>query len=332
MSDISAYLDKTCAVILNWNAYLETIECIENVVGAYSGLSIIVIDNFSSDNSLHEIKEHLSLLAVNSGALFFCVDENDFGRAVNEINAVNSCCFILVKAHENYGFAGGNNRGLSVGMKIKKFDYFWMLNNDARINHNSLPELLKVFCGSNSVGFVGSVLCDYYHHDVIQCFGGGNIYKWIGKRKLYLKGEKVSYLSTVAAATPDYLMGASLLVKKRVLETVGLMDEFYFMYAEELDWQLRAKKNGWHISVAPGSIVYHKGAVSTKGRSYLYHYYLNRSSIIFTRRFYSYSVLISVLIFLPLVNTFKLIKEPKNLAYAMKGIVDGLFFKYPSLF
>src|SRR5690606_16356709 len=103
----------------------------------------------------------------------------------------------------------------------------------------------------------------------------------------------------------------------------------YFMYAEELDWQLRAINQGWKIGVARDSIVPHKGGASTSGRSHLYHYYINRSSVMFTKRFFGPAYLLCATPALLLIVAAQNWRRPKNVLYGWRGIAEGLRFRWP---
>jgi GT2 family glycosyltransferase len=97
-----------------------------------------------------------------------------------------------------------------------------------------------------------------------------------------------------------------------------------------VDWQLRAKRNGWGIGVARESHIFHKGAQSTKGRSHMYHYYLNRSSVMFSKRFFGSLSLVTVLPSLMSIVFIQNWRVPKNVLFGWKGIFAGAAHSWKS--
>jgi len=307
-------------VVLNWKAADETIECLDSIFLSNSSLIPIVLDNASQDSSLDNIRSWLSGRHKNHVTL------NESELLSHTFSDDLEC--VLVQNKKNHGYAGGNNPGIAYAANQKKCKSIWLLNNDARIDANTFPELISHLEKDKSIGFVGSIIRYYESPEKIQCAGGGVIYKYLGKRKLYYKNHDISEIYKIDKSRIDYLMGASLLINPNVIQDIGLMSEEYFMYSEELDWQLRAKYSGWNLALAENSHIFHKGAQSTAGRSHMYHYYLNRSSVIFTKRFYSSIVLLSAICSLAAFNIIKNIKSPKNLLYGFKGIFDGVKFNW----
>ncbi|MCY1437715.1 hypothetical protein D9M71_538890 [compost metagenome] len=203
-----------------------------------------------------------------------------------------------------------------------------MLNNDARVDENTFPALVRRLDREEKLGFVGSVLRYYETPDIIQCFGGGVIHSAIGKRKLYGKGRTIAEAENLHESEIDYLMGASLMVRPELILDIGVMEDAYFMYSEELDWQLRAKEKGWKIGVARDSYVFHKGAASTKGRSHMYHYYLNRASVMFSTRFFGRTSLATVVPSLLAIIALQNWRTPRNVLFGWKGVFEGAAFKW----
>lgn len=307
-------------VVLNWKAADETIECLDSIFSSDSSLIPIILDNASHDNSLDKIGAWLSGRHKNHITL----NESEL---LNHTFSEDQDC-ILVQNKKNHGYAGGNNPGIAYAANQRKCKSIWLLNNDARINSSTFPELISLLEKDKSIGFVGSIIRYYESPEKIQCAGGGVIYKYLGKRKLYYKNRDISEVYKIDKTRIDYLMGASLLINPNVIRDIGLMSEEYFMYSEELDWQLRAKHSGWNLALAENSHIFHKGAQSTAGRSHMYHYYLNRSSVMFTKRFYSLAVLLPAICSLMIFNTVKNIKDPKSLLHGFKGIFEGVKFSW----
>ncbi len=157
-------------------------------------------------------------------------------------------------------------------------EYVWLLNNDTVAEPGTLSEMIALARADERVGLVGSVL--HYYHDprAVQAFGGGTINWWWGTTRHHLE-ERVEEL--------DYLTGASLLVKRPVIETIGLLDASYFFYWEDIDYSRRALEAGWCIAVSPASRVLHKegGTVSGGGhtKSLASDRFMMRSTVLFFR-------------------------------------------------
>jgi GT2 family glycosyltransferase len=177
-------------------------------------------------------------------------------------------------------------------------------------------------------GFSASVLVYADNPDIVQCVGGGTVYPWLGKTRLIGKNAERAQLSTLDLPTPDYLMGASMLVSRRVIEQVGLMDERYFMYSEEVDWQRRAATRGITCQVSLDSFARHGDSGSTKGKSHLFHFYRNRAAIMYNRKFHSTTCCVVSSLALASITVLQNSRSPKNIRYGLKGISEGFAFSW----
>jgi GT2 family glycosyltransferase len=179
----------------------------------------------------------------------------------------NNARLILIQTGGNLGFAGGNNVGLRYALSRDDFQYVWLLNNDTVIKADALTALVRGMQENPGAGMCGSTLPFYHDPDMIWALGGATYNKWLCKTEcIGLRAPLSRTISkTEVESNMAYLAGASMLVSKAFLRAVGLMNERYFLYFEELDWALRAK-NRFRLIFAPNSIVYHKvGASIEKG-------------------------------------------------------------------
>lgn len=310
-------------VLLNWKAAEETIECLGNILESTDEVKVVVADNDSQDGSLGEIVGW----ARERGLKAFLIEEGSIGNSTLDSESYD---LIVIANARNHGFAGGNNSAIRFALDIGRADIVWLLNNDARINERTFSELARRLRDDHGLGFVGSVIRYFESPDRLQCFGGVLIHRFLGKRTLYGKNLSLTELATCDENEVDCLMGASLAFRAEVVRDVGLMDEAYFMYGEEVDWQLRAQQKGWRIGVARESHIFHKGAQSTRGRSHMYHYYLNRSSVMFSKRFYGARSLVTVLPSLISIVLIQNWKNPKNVFFGWKGILAGAAYSWKS--
>jgi GT2 family glycosyltransferase len=178
----------------------------------------------------------------------------------------------LIETGGNLGFSKGNNVGMRYALSHNA-DYVWLLNNDTTVEQNTLSALVKVAEKNSEIGAVGSLL--YYMHNpsILQTWGGGKVNLWTGRPKQVKQPAQL-----------DYLSGASLLIKREVLEKVGLFPDDYFMYWEDVDFGFSLRKAGWHLGVAEDSRVFHKDSGTTGRNSVLLDRYFSETLVTFLYR------------------------------------------------
>lgn len=334
---------KVYILILNFNDGKNTIACFDSLERLdYHKYRIVLIDNSSGDDSLKEIINYLenkkygkNNQTEKKGLLI--LDENEI-NSENGLNGLsvktepNEKAVIIIKNNDNYGFGKGMNTGLRLCLKRNDFDYIWLLNNDTVVDSSALKTLVAEAEKAPETGFAGSVLL-YENSNIIQAVGGGRFFPLLCKAKLMYKGRDVSAVKNLGKErkerirkTLDYIMGASLLIKKEVLSDIGLFDESYFLYAEELDMIKRGKGRGWEIAVALDSFVYHKDSAGTKNKKYLFYYYITKSNTIYVKK--HYGLFFNFINFIPIIF-FSLLKtrNAKNLKGVIRGYFDGIRYK-----
>jgi len=202
----------------------------------------------------------------------------------------------LVQTGDNLGFAGGCNVGLRFALSRRDAEYVWILNNDTVVSAAALDELLESM-SDPQVGICGSTLVYYNQPDRVQALGGGTYNPWVGFAKS--AGEFSRMPDAILDGRKphiDYVHGASMLVSRAFLESVGLMTEEFFLYFEELDWACRAKGR-FRLGYAPQSIVYHKEGATigtggdASGRSKLSDYYMVRNRFRINRKYFPLALL-----------------------------------------
>lgn len=308
----------TAILIINWNNGSDTIACLDSVL-AFANTQVLLIDNASTDNSVADIEVHLA----NSKVDYKKVSVNALNDKSNADVKV-----LLVQSNENLGFAKGNNVLLRYAIKHTAAQYAWLLNNDAVAEENSLRALEDKLYADKTLAFAGSLIMDYYKRDQVQCCGV-RYYPYFGVSKLVLKDKEWSKVdkNDIPYEDIDFQNGASLMVRLSLLDEIGLMDERYFLYFEEHDWQSVAEEKGYGNAVAIDSKVYHKGSVSTSNKKHLFFYYYNRSAILFARKHSSIFVQLSVFILLTCVTMVRTKLYFKSLWWGMKGMREGFVKK-----
>ena len=311
---------KVAIIILNWNNWKDTIECLESVFrNNYPNYQVIVVDNGSTDGSMEKIKAwaegkqevltpepthplyNLSHPPVKKPILYVYYtrgkaekggdtkkeDELIYkwrGEKNNEVSTRYS--LILIQTGKNLGFAGGNNIGIRYTIAKKYFKYIWLLNNDTIIDKNALCYLIKKGEGNIYLGVIGLKLLFYYKPNVIQTAGGGKIIPWLGIQKSIGRNKKDEG-EWDKEIILDYVSGASFLIRVSTINFVGLMDENYFLYWEETDWCERIKREcNKKMSYEWKSKVWHKESSTINSRSIIQDYYGTINGLIFMKKYY----------------------------------------------
>lgn len=212
----------------------------------------------------------------------------------------NDARLVLIQTGANLGFAGGNNAGLRYAMQDPAMRYVWLLNNDVVIRADALSRLVarmeEHHAGARPAGMCGSTLLYYHRPETAQVLGGAHYSRW-RCRAMPIGPGKFSSGAVDRQSVEDrlaYVAGASMLVSRDFLATVGLMHEGYFLYYEEMDWAMRARRQ-YALRYAPDSIVYHKeggtiGTASLSRPSPLSVFYMQRSRVLFMKRFFRWQL------------------------------------------
>lgn len=294
---------KVAIIILNWNGWKDTIECLESVFrNNYPNYQVIVIDNGSTNGSVEKIKAwadgkqevltpepphplyYLSHPAVKKPIpyIYYTCEEAEKGgnfkleekvtnewrgrRKINstELNPTSSYPLIFIQTGKNLGFAGGNNVGIKYAMVRGNYDYIWLLNNDTVIDKDALAEMVKLGKSNKKVGMIGSKILYYDEPNIIQALGGTKKITWKTTGKHICDFKEDQLKFNNDFEIKGYIYGASLLVREEVVRIVGIFDENYFMLMEETDWCLRVLKKGWKLFCSSKSKIWHKVSSSTK--------------------------------------------------------------------
>lgn len=336
---------KVYIVILNWNGWKDTIECLESVYrNNYANYQVIVCDNDSADGSFHLIKEwaagnnpfqasddsplkHLAFPSIPKPVSCLCLDKD--GNLLDGDESDSK--LILMQTGGNLGFAGGNNVGLRHALKRQDADFVWLLNNDTVIEPDALSQMVEHSEQLRQTGHAntcGSLVCFYSDPDTIQACGGSRFNRWTGIASETLgrfrkRSESVDHVAM--SEELDYITGCSWLLPIDYLKNIGLMEEKYFLYYEEIDWVTRAN-NQYKLTYAPKSIVYHKEGSSIGSKtirrapSLLAEYYMARSKVLFMAKFYT-ARLLFVYVY-SLMQSINRIRQgfPKNSKTILKAI------------
>jgi GT2 family glycosyltransferase len=337
-------VSKTYIIILNWNSWPDTLECLESVLRSdYADFQVIVCDNDSHDNSMEYIKAWVDgaldilvpcknpLRRLSFPPIRKSVSYVEYTRSAAELGGdvhAGDARLVLVHTGANLGFAGGCNVALRYALARDDFGYAWLLNNDTVVETSALPELVRKMEQSQHAGMCGSTLLYYNSINCVQTLGGCRYNKWLAMPRPI--GNFCSLPDEIDENKTEqnimYIAGASILVTRKFIQEIGLMSEQYFLFFEEIDWAVRAEGLFWK-AYASKSIVYHKegsstGTNSSSGNnSPLSEYYFNKNRVAFTKRYYIYAlptVLFGIMI--TIINRIRR-NQPDNAMMIVKSLL-----------
>lgn len=223
--------DSSVAIILlNWNGFDFTKACIESLRKiSYPNFQVILVDNGSTDDSIKRLTE-----------LFPEV--------------------IFLTSAVNLGFTGGNNLGIRHALR-NDFEFILLLNNDTLVEEDFLEPMVGHLLATPSCAAVQPLI--YFVYDKEKLWNaGGNYWKWWGNSETsYVIQDVDQPYST------DWITGCAILLKTSAIEEVGLLDDAYFAYYEDVDWSLRLRKTGMTLAVVPKSKIYHVAGASSTSKT-----------------------------------------------------------------
>jgi GT2 family glycosyltransferase len=269
-------------ITVNYNQLFYTLELLKSLQKlTYPNVEIIVVDNGSTENP-----------------------ETQLNTLYPQVRTVIS--------KKNLGFAGGNN----LGVEISTGKYLLFLNNDTEVDPGFLEPLVNLFEANPQAGAASSKILYYNSGETIQYAGSTSINPFTGRNKRIGHGEKDHGQYNQLQET-DVAHGAAMMVPKSVIQQVGMMPDFFFLYYEEIDWCESIKRSGYKIFYVPDSKVYHKESMSVGKKSTLKTYYMTRNRLLFMRRNTSGIKRVTGLLF------FLVVALPKNvLSYLLKKELD----------
>lgn len=219
-------------ITVNWNGRQMTLDCIESLRRAtYGNRHIVVVDNASADGSVDAIRERYPDVAV-------------------------------LPLAENRRFAGGTNAGLQYAL-ARGANLLLVLNNDTTVDPGFLDPLVERILADSAVGIVAPKILYHSAPDLLW-YAGGEISFWGGRMRHRGIREPDRGQHDTPGET-DYATGCCLLVRSELVHAIGLLDESYYMYTEDADWCMRARRAGYRIVYEPRAKVWHRLSVSAGG-------------------------------------------------------------------
>ncbi|MGD0331017.1 MAG: glycosyltransferase family 2 protein [Dehalococcoidia bacterium] len=250
---------RVSIIILNWNGLEDTIECLESLKKiTYPNYEVIVVDNASANNEAQILREK-------------------FGDYI-----------YLIQNDRNYGFAEGNNIAIRHVLSKSELKYVLLLNNDTVVAPQFLDELVKVTKQDCSIGIAGPKIYFYNNPNEAQHTTAKiDLYRGKAGWAVVKEADSGQFEDVQDTAWCD---GSCFLVRREVIQSIGLIDASYFKYWEEIDYCLRASKQGFRIVCCPQARIWHKGWLRMwdKGFPSIKRveavYYMERNRFLFMRK------------------------------------------------
>jgi GT2 family glycosyltransferase len=268
-------------IILNWNGWKDTIECLESVYQInYPHFEVILVDNHSENDSIQKIRDYCQGELVVESKFFNYTNKNKPIKLIEYFNNETwdsennlykkddsnlSQKLILIKNDENYGFAEGNNIGIRFALKNLNPSYILLLNNDTIVDPKFLNEMVKASKIYDKTGIVGAKLLNAYNTHIID--STGHVLSW---GRIVDRGHgEVDHGQYDQQEKIMGAMAAAALYNKEMLLEIDLLDTSYVTLGEDADLSWRAYNKDWKAIYAPKSIVYHKRGRSITRKSVL---------------------------------------------------------------
>lgn len=248
---------KVAIIILNYCCIEDTIKLVKSIEKSdFSDFNIIIVDNNSPNLSFNNLIDNFKK-------------------------------YTIIRTPDNLGYAGGNNVAIKY-IENKQFDYTWILNPDTTVEPSSLGELVNAATVHKDISVFGSLICWGQRPSKIW-FAGGQVQektKGIHISHMY-NGQDIEFIPEFVYEV-DYVTGASIFCSSQIFQEVGLIPEQYFLYFEETDWCLKARKKGHKIAVVPSCKIYHykRSQIGVLPQKYYFYYYI-RGSILFMLKYFS---------------------------------------------
>ena len=345
---------KIYIIILNYNSWADTIECLESVLrNNYPNYQVVVLDNNSPNNSMEYIK------AWAEGKLDLWVNPNHPLRRLSyppvpkpipyvyynrkeaekggdpEIEKqlewqipegiTTKYPLVFIQTGENLGFAGGNNIGIRYALAKEDFDSIILLNNDTVIEKDSILKLFEARERYGDKAIYGGRI--YYYSDTNKIwYDGGHFNEWLGRTTHINMGKR--NVPTKPVLEVNFITFCFVLIPKEIIKEIGLLDESYFMYVEDLDYSYKVWKKGYKLYHVSSSQIWHRvGASSGEEVSEFSAYWIMRNRLKFILQNLGLLKKLSAftfLIFSRIVRYALWINKRKLIVAQIKGIVDGL--------
>jgi hypothetical protein len=241
---------RVSIILLNYNRGEDTIECINSLLQcAYPHFHILVVDNASTDNSVEVLKQNFSDLEI-------------------------------LQTGQNLGYTGGINFGLRHTRQAAP-EYILVLNNDTLVTVDFLNRLVEAMEQNPSAAAAGgTIFCEHERNRI--WYGGGRLVPWRGLAVHEKKGELVEPATLANVRQVSFVTGCMILFRATLLDKIGVEDERFFMYLDDIELSARILARGYELLYVPQAIIYHKVVGEKESAFKLYYSARNRLLLINT--------------------------------------------------
>lgn len=233
-------------VVLNWNNGADTLHCLRSLELAGVLDAVVVVDNGSTDRSVVEIEAHYPRVPI-------------------------------IATGTNLGYAGGNNVGIRYAIDLG-VDFIGILNNDVLVEPDFVEPLIGILQQQPEIGIVTPLVAERVDDGQVWALGSAVSWRTAAVTRQHA-GEPINAWRGRLPFQVEVASGAAMLVRREVFDRVGLLDESFFLYYEETDWCLRARRAGCRILAVPSSIVWHKVSATLGASSPAIDYYMLRNHL-----------------------------------------------------
>lgn len=270
-------------ILLNWNGWQDTIECLESLEKAtYPNFNVVIIDNASANDSVARIRASIKERRIPL-AEYKLESRKEQPVPINaeEPKKTGLRRVELISSAENLGFCAGNNVGMEFAHRAGA-DYFLILNNDTIVEPNFLEPMVEVAETTDNVGLVGGVICYAESPETIWWAGGK--FDYLLETQRNLDRHHINEVQNTRPFETDWVSGCMTLVPRTTFESLGGYCEDFFIWSDEWDFSLRVKESGKCLLVVPQSIIYHKVGKALGILKPLSYYYGTRNRLLLKKK------------------------------------------------
>ena len=270
---------KVFVIVINWNGEQDTIECLESLTHAdYGNMHVVISDNGSRPESLQALRDW----ACEAG---LGISSPSTPPTENVGSPIRTLC--LLANGRNLGFTGANSTGIRYAMR-QDAEYVMFLNNDTQVTPSFLSRMVAVAEQEPNRGIIGCKTLQSGDDAPngpprIWSLGG---YEYVYGNPMNLGRNQLDRPEWKGERVNDLVCGCCMLIRRDVVETVGVQDDTLFFGLDDVEYSLRAARHGWTNVLALDAVIYHEGSQSVAGRTGLQLYYLFRNTYYFRTRYF----------------------------------------------
>lgn len=266
------------AIVVNYNNWQDAALCVESLLACEPKPRwIVIVDNNSPNESLealnqwalgkieleYPLEKYVPLREkVHKPFSFYTVSDQELSD-YQALSFAEKSVF-LIKNSKNSGYSGGNNLGLRLGLHLNA-KAFLLINSDTVVSKEACGALYDRLNTCARPGLVGGHIRYFFDPDITQCCSGGYTNRWTLLCKLVETGRPIEESSALTVKEVEsqcnFIYGACIMASKEFVETVGLLDERFFLYCEEQDWAWSAARR-FDLAFAPNAHIFHKEGAS----------------------------------------------------------------------